>query len=519
MNLTTVARLLSGFSLFFTLSLFVPLAMSLGETATTRDSFLAAIAVGLVVSLSLWFAGRNSRKDVFRKEGLAMVGLAWFLAGTLGAIPFVWSGSIPSAVDAYFESISGLTTTGATVLGTANPEIESLPRSILLWRSMLQWMGGLGIVLVFIVLLPSVGVTGARLLSSEQIGVSDESSRPRMTEQGRKLFLLYMALTGLACLAYWTVGLAPFDAICHAFTTMATGGFSNNNTSLGGYQSLGVELVAVTFMFIAGCNFIFMLRVLTRRGRSLLTSGLHHREFLVYLGFTLVVAAGITISLWVWGQQLRDGEVGITHNYTEFGRCLRDSVFQTVSILTSTGYANADFESWPKPALYLLFLCMFIGGCTGSTAGGFKVLRAVVCAKLGGYSLRHFIRPRIVEKMRVGSEVIPDRVVSAVMGLLVLWIATVATGALVLDLDPRLDFTSALTASVSMMGCVGPAFGEVVPVGQEAFKIVGDIDLGPYSGYGELHPAAKLFMSLQMVLGRLEILAPLALLTPRFWRR
>ncbi|MHC4854093.1 MAG: TrkH family potassium uptake protein [Planctomycetota bacterium] len=448
MNLGHVSRLLSGFTLFFTLSLVVPLAVSLGEDTqlSTSTAFGGAILVGLAVAALLWCAGRKSAKDFFRREGLATVGLAWFLAAGVAAIPFEWSGSIPSGVDAYFESVSGLTTTGATVLGTANKDIESLPASILLWRSMLQWMGGIGIILVFIVLLPGMGVTGSRLLSSEQVGTSHDVDRPRMATQARRLFLLYIGLTSAAALAYWVVGLPAFDALCHWFTTMATGGFSTNNVSVGGFRNVGVELVALIFMFIAGCNFLLVLKVLSRGGRPFSSSPLHRTEFFVYVGITLVVGLGVAVSLWFWGHPLRDESLATTHDYGNFGRCLRDGFFQTVSILTSTGYANADFEKWPKPALYLIFICMLIGGCTGSTAGGFKVLRVAVCARLAGHSLRQFVRPRLVESLRVSTVNIPDRVVFAVLGmLLLLWVGTVAAGALVLDLDPRLDLLSAFT--------------------------------------------------------------------------
>lgn len=517
MNLGHVARLLSGFVLFFTLPLAVPLGVALGESeqATTTVPFAGAMAVGLTVSFLLWFAGRNSGRDFYRKEGLAMVGLAWFLAAGLAAIPFVWSGAIPSVVDAYFESVSGLTTTGATVLGSSNATIESLPQSILLWRSMLQWMGGMGIILVFIVLLPGVGVTGSRLLSSEQVGLSDKSVRPRMAGQARRLFTLYVGLTSLAALCYWVAGLPLFDALCHSLTTMATGGFSTNNLSIGGYQNLGVELVAVTFMFIGGCNFLLVLGVLARGGRAASSSFLHRAEFRVYLGITAVVALGVTLSLWFSGQTLNGPT---THDYGNLGRCARDGLFQTVSLLTGTGYCNANYEQWPALALLLVFMCMLVGGCTGSTAGGFKVLRVAICAKLAAHALRSFVRPRMVEKLKIGEDVIPNRVVSAVLGLMVLWIGLIAAGALVLGMDPRLDLVSAFTASVSMMGCIGPAFGQALPAADGALGVVGSVDLGPYGGYGDLYPGAKLFMSLQMVLGRLEILAPLALLTPRFWK-
>jgi trk system potassium uptake protein TrkH len=340
-----------------------------------------------------------------------------------------------------------------------------------------------------------------------------------LREQARRLFALYLVLTASAALGYWLVGMPAFSALCHGFTTLATGGFSTQNLSIGGYQNLGVELVAILFMFLAGCNFLLLLGVLTRRSRSKKTGLLHTVEFRVYLGLMLVVAVGTTVSLWFWGQPVRDDSLGITHNYSEFGRCLRDGVFQTVSIFTSTGYSTANFEDWPKPALYLLVVGMFIGGCTGSTAGGFKVLRVVVCMKLIGYSLRQFIQPRTVEKLRVGPDLIPNSIVSAILALLLLWMMTVAAGTFVLDLDPRLDLVSAFTASLSMTGCVGPSISEVVPGGVGTFELVGQIDLGPYNGYGDLHPWTKLFMSLQMILGRLEILAPFVLLTPGFWRR
>lgn len=517
MNLGQIARLLSGFIWFFTLSMVVPLAVSLVETheMATTVPFVGAMVTGLVVAILLWFAGRSSSKNLFRREGLAMVGLAWFLASALAAIPFVWSGAIPGYADAYFESVSGLTTTGATVLGTGESfEIEELPPSILLWRSMLQWMGGIGIVLVFIVLLPSVGVTGSRLLSSEQVGMSDDAVRPRMAQQARRLLVLYVVLTLLAGLAYRAVGMGSFDAVCHSFTTMASGGFSTHNHSIGGYDNPGIELVAIVFMFLAGCNFLLVLSVLLRRNRSARSSVLHRIEFKVYVGLILVVTLGIALSLYTWPSPVPD-RAGVVYDYSDFGRCLRSGVFQAVSILTSTGYVNADFQGWPKAALFLLFACMFIGGCTGSTSGGFKVLRIVVCAKLASYVLRHFVRPRTVEKLRVGSDVIPDHVVTAITGLMLLWVGTVAVGAIVLALEPGVDMISACTGSMCMMGCIGPAFGDVAAMND----VTNPIDIGPYGGYGMLHSPTKIFMSLQMVLGRLEILAPLAILTPGFWKR
>lgn len=516
MNLRQVARLLAAFTLFFTLTLVAPLVVSSLETTAdpTTEAFVGAMAIGLALAIGLRLFGSQTG-SFFRKEGLAVVGLAWFLAGTIAAVPFVWSGAIPDLSDAWFESISGLTTTGATVLGTDNRAIESLPPSILLWRSMLQWMGGVGIILVFIALLPSMGITGSRLLSSEQVGMNDEGARPRMADQARRLFRLYVGLTVLAALCYWVVGMTVFDAICHAFTTVATGGFSTQDASVGGFHNIGVELVAIVFMFLAGCNFLLMLRVLSRRRTG--SAAVHYTEFRVFAGIIVVVSLTIAVTLWLGGESQADELLGVTHDYRDFSRCLRDGLFQTVSICTSTGYANSDYQAWPKAAVYMILLCMLVGGCTGSTSGGFKVMRLIICTRLAAFTLRTFVRPRSVETVKVAREVIPDRVALTVLGLLLLWIATVAAGSFVLCLDPRLDLASAFTASISMVGCIGPSFGEVLPL-DPTHTGVSAIDLGPYAGYGELHPATKVFMSAQMVLGRLEILAPLALLTPRFWR-
>lgn len=521
MHLSHVARLLAGFLLFFSLTLVVPLAVAWTEESrfSTAPVFATSLGIGLGAAFLLWLAGRRSQRELFRKEGLAVVGLSWGLAGAVAAIPFYGSGALPLFVDAYFEAVSGLTTTGATVFGIVNPQIEELPESLLLWRSMLQWLGGMGIILVFIVLLPGVGVTGSRLLSSEQVGgVGDESIRPRMAKRARQLFAMYVSLTVAAGLSYWIAGLSSFDALCHALTTIATGGFSPHNASIGGYQNLPVELVAIVFMFLAGCNFLLLVTVITRGGRSE-SSVVRLVEFRVYLGLMVVVALGMTLSLWLWGEKVIDPTLGLTRDYSSFGRCLRDGTFQSVALLTGTGYCSANFQNWPELAIGLLLLCMFIGGCAGSTTGGFKIFRVVVCAKLIRYSMRQFVRPRGVAKLKIGPEVIADSLVSAIMALLLLWIVTVLAGAFVLHLDPRVDLVSAFTVSLSMMGCVGPSISGVVPADAGTFELIGKIDVGPYGGYGELHPGAKLFMTGQMVLGRLEILAPLALLTPGFWKR
>lgn len=523
MNFARVARLLGAFSLFFTGVTLVPLVVAWFEPSTpydTRTGFGLAAIVGGLVSAALYVGSRRAPAEFYRREGLTVVGLAWVIAGLLGALPLLASGALTRFSDAVFESVSGLSTTGATVFGGAagNPAIEALPKSLLLWRSMLQWVGGTGVILLFTVLLPTMGLTAKNLLDSEQVGVTRADQKPRMREQARLLLRLYVVLTALAFAGYLLTGMGAFDAVCHAMTTVATGGFSTRNASLGAYQSLGTELVAVVFMFLAGTNFVLLLSTV-RHGfvpRRLWESP----EFRAYAKIVLGAVSIVTVVLWTSGLRLEDELLDVRYDYSDPLLCLRHALFQVVSIVSSTGYSTANFQNWPNAAWYLLVVGMLIGGSTGSTAGGFKVFRVLVCAKLVDYSTRVFVRPRAVQRLRLGDDVLPNSLISAVLTLLILWICVIGVGTLVLDLDARLDPVAAFTASVSMVGCTGPAITQVIPVG-DVFQVVnpGGIDVGPYGSYALLHGYAKLFMALQMILGRLEILAPLVLLFPRFWRR
>ena len=522
MNLTLVARLLAGFTLFFTALTLVPLTVALlGEDQrfdTTRG-FLTVLVAGLSIALVLRILGRAAQPDFFRREALAVVGFAWVIAGVLGALPLLASGALDRVSDAIFESISGLTTTGATVLNSGgNPAPESLPDSLLLWRSLLQWVGGTGVILVFTVLLPAIGLTGKSLLDSEAVGVARHDERPRVREQARQLFKLYVVLTLLAFGGYYAAGMGAFDALCHAMTTLSTGGFSTRDYSLGEYQNGWIEACAILFMFVGGINFVLMLSAV--RGRDLRRL----RDNPELRGYAAVTAGAIvTVALFLraWGRAIPDVALGHVEDYGSIGTCLRDAAFQVVSILTTTGFANTNFQNWPSSTLFVLLACMVIGGCTGSTAGGFKVLRLLVCLKLIGFQIRRFIQPRTVEKLKLGNDVLPNGVVSAILVLLLLWVGISAIGTFVLALDPRLDAFSALTASVSQIGCVGPAFTSVLsqPDGSFAIANPGQIDLGPYGGFGELAAPAKFWLSVQMVFGRLEVLAPLTLFVPAFWRR
>jgi trk system potassium uptake protein TrkH len=517
MNLAQVARLMAGFAGLLTLAQVPPLVFALQENAPAHlapvAGFTASMLIGAAVATLLWLAGRNDRGEIYRKEAIAVAGLSWFLASLLGAIPFQWSGLLQSPIDAVFETASGLTTCGATVLGSGdNIAIADVPQSLLLWRAMTQWIGGIGIVLVFVALLPAMGVTGKNLLSSESVGVGSDRFQPRAIEKARLIATIYLSLTALCVLLLVTVGgFDWFDATCHAFTALATGGYSTR-ASVAEFDSLGGELVLVLFMFLAGASFAVVAtnwRTGWRCPLILVRSG----EFRMYSLVSLLVVTTLTFTL------LRSG--------LPFGTALRQALFNGISVLTSTGYATADFHAWPALATLILFCSMFVGGCTGSTAGGIKQVRLLVTLKLIAYSIRHFVRPKSVERLKLDDEVLPAAVISSILTIVLLWLVCVVLGALVIALDGRMNFVSALATSASMQGSCGPALTlvepgpalDVVQNGGTAATLAGTPNIGPFGGYGELRPWTKLVLVLQMVLGRLELLTVLALFAPSMWRR
>lgn len=516
MNLPQVARMMARFVGFFTLAQLPPLLVSLAETETTfraTQGFLASLLVSGVVGGLLHAAGRRASGLHFRKEALAVAGLCWALASLLGAVPFFASNLLPGLVDAVFEATSGLTTCGATVLGGGGHcAPEQAPASMLLWRAQMQWIGGLGIVLVFVALLPAMGVTGKNLLTSESVGVSSASYQPRAIEKARVIGGLYLALTGLCILALVSIGgFGWFDAICHGFSTLATGGYSTRS-SVAAFDSLPAELVLTVFMFLGGASFTLLAvhwRTETHGLHTLVRSG----EFRLYSLVTAAVVLAITWSL---------VQVG-----TPFGAALRMAAFNGISVLTSTGFATADFQAWPALATLVLFFSMFVGGCSGSTSGGLKQVRLLVTLKLCAYTIRHFVRPKIVERIKLDNEVLPAAVISSILAIVLLWCISVVLGAIALMVLQPMNFTAGLSIAASMLGSTGPALTLVEPVsatavlaeGGTAATLAGAINVGPFGSFGDLNAPAKLLLSFLMLLGRLELLTVLALFMPSFWRR
>ncbi|HEU4419534.1 MAG TPA: potassium transporter TrkG, partial [Planctomycetota bacterium] len=333
MNLGRVSQVLAGFVAFFTLAQLVPLVLAMyeepGASGSAPAGFIASIVLGCVVVLLLWTAGRGAPRDFYRKETICVAGVAWFLASMLGAVPFVWSGLLPDPTDALFESVSGLTTCGGTVLASAdNPRPEDVARSLLLWRAMLQWLGGIGIVLIFVALLPSMGGAGRSLLLAESVGVGTEAYQPRVLGQSRGVVGVYVFLTA-ACVAMlmWVGGMSFFDAVCQSFSALATGGYSTR-TSIALFDSLGAEVVLTVFMFLGGCSFAVMAASV-RDGWNGIAGMLRTSEFRIYSLFTLLAIGAVGFDL------VRGG--------LPFGAALRQSSFNVVSMLSCTGFATADF--------------------------------------------------------------------------------------------------------------------------------------------------------------------------------
>lgn len=504
-NLGQVARILAGFALFYSLLQAIPLAVALKETPAEGidavSGFLSSMVLGLASGLLLWLAGRKPAHGFFRKEGIAVVGLAWALAIVLGALPFQWSHALPNPADAVFETVSGLTTTGASVFNTGgNVKVSQLPDSILLWRAMLQWFGGMGVILVFVALLPAMGITGKNLLASEQVGVASEGFQPRMLDQARVLLRVYVVMTALCTVLLVNVGgIDWFESVCHSFTTLATGGFSTRDGSVGEFGSVGAEVVLTVFMFLGGCNFALLAACV--RSRPVGPWALFRNpEFRWYLAITATLVIAGTLGL------VASGSTPVT--------ALRHASFNVVSVFTSTGFATVDFQLWPQFVLALMIGSMVVGACTGSTAGGIKTFRFLVCLKLVAYTVRHYVRPRSVERVKFGNDTLPAALISGVVALVLVWVIALFLGTALLLLDTRMPFLSALSTSASMLGCCGPA---ICPIDTSG-AVIGP-DLGPMGAYGALHGWAKMLCSALMLLGRLEFLLPLALCAPSLWRR
>jgi trk system potassium uptake protein TrkH len=421
--------------------------------------------------------------EVGHKEGLLIVTLGWILAAGFGALPFYFYGTFPTYTDAYFEAMSGFTTTGASVLAA----IESQPVGILFWRDLMHWLGGMGIVVLSLAVLPLLGAGGMQLFKAEVPGPTADKLVPRVRETAKRLYLAYSAISVVEVVLLLAGGMSLFDSLTHTFGTMGTGGFSPRNASVGAYNSAYLEMVIAAFMFIAGANFMLHYQALVKRD---LGSYLRDEEFRFYAG-----VVGLFILTIV-------GNLMLFRVYPGVLTALRHATFSVVSIITTTGFVTVDFAQWPPYSHYGLLLLMFIGGCAGSTGGAIKCVRVWLLLKIAYGQIHKIIHPKAVRTLRYNGKPVPVEVVQGVQSLFVLYMAVFLVSSLLLAWL-GLDAFTALSAVAATLGNVGPGLGTV----------------GPAENYSHFPLLAKWVCSFAMLAGRLEIYSVLVLLVPEFWRR
>ncbi|MFB9866688.1 TrkH family potassium uptake protein [Vreelandella sulfidaeris] len=482
MSLRVILRILGLLLMLFSLTMLPPTLISLWFRDGVWSAYIIGIAISVATGLLLYLPNRRAQKELRIRDGFIIAAMFWTVLALFGSLPLMHFGESSLGItDAVFESFSGLTTTGATVI----TGIDFLPESILYYRQQLQWLGGMGIVVLAVAILPTLGVGGMALYRTEIPGpLKDSKLTPRITETAKALWYIYATLTFACMVAYMLAGMSWFDALSHSFSTVAIGGFSTYDASIGYFDSATIELICVTFMLISA--FSFSLHFIAWREKSLVHYFLDPEARFLML-FLLALATVTVISLW------------LTDTYDTL-RGLRHGVFQVVSVATTAGFSVADFSLWPGALPFLLFVAAFVGGCSGSTGGGMKVIRIILILKQGMREIMRLIHPNAVISVKVGKVSVPDSIAQAVWGFFSVYVllfflmlvGVMATG---------VDQVTAWSTVGSALNNLGPALGDAS------------------THYGDMPSLAKWILVLAMLLGRLEIFTVLVLFTPAFWRR
>ncbi len=489
MNTRPILNILAGLVTFLGLSMLIPGFIAMGYGENDAQGFFTSAAIVLIGGSLVWLITRGKNR-ITNKDGFAIVTFAWILTATAGAIPFYITGAIPNITDAFFEAMSGVTTTGATIIGNVATlpnlpnGVESLPHGVLFWRSFIQWIGGMGIVVFYIAILPLLGINGYQLFKAEVPGPVADKIRPRVRETAKYLWMVYLGITLAEIILLGISGMDWFEAICHSFTTMPTGGFSTRNASIGAYDNSVIHYIVILFMFLAGVNFSLHFKMVTGDKKAFWKDS----EFRNYLGLILGVTLIITLT-----------RVAQTGNFTHVE--FRNSLFQTVSIVTTTGYGTADYELWTYAAQFILLSLMFIGACGGSTGGGMKVIRILLILKYTAMETRRMLHSRAIIPIRIGNRYISEDIIRNTLGFFLFYISIFAVATLILT-AMNVDLTSAIGAAASALGNIGPGLG--------AF--------GPTDNYALLPDFAKWLLSFCMLLGRLEIFTVMVMFSHVFWK-
>lgn len=480
MNALVTMRILGALLLFLGVALLTPIPFSLYFADGAAFAFLLSSGISLLVGLLL-FKGCRGSTEFSVREGFAIVTFGWLFYALFGALPFVLSGAIPAPLDAVFETMSGFTTTGSTILTV----IEGLPESVLFWRALTHWLGGMGIIVLSLAILPMLGVGGMQLFKAEVPGPTADRLKPRIQDTAKLLWGVYLLLTAVETMLLMLGGMNFYEALCHAFATLATGGFSTRNASVAAYDSAYIDGVITLFMFLAGINFSLHYHALRGRPREFFRS----EELRLYLAITL----GAVVALVYFNQ----GTV-----YTSVTENFRYSAFQVTSILTTTGFATADFELWPLPTQFLLVLLMFVGGCAGSTAGGMKVARILLLFKHVRNQLFKLIHPKAVRLVKLGETPVDRDVMQSILGFFALYMGVFVTASLLMTAT-GMDLVSATTSVIATLSNIGPGLGSV----------------GPVDNFAHVPDFGKGVLTCCMLLGRLELFTVLVLLFPSFWKK
>ena len=476
MNFKVVLYVLGGLLRLLGLFMIVPLGVAYyyGENLTP---FLVSIFITTLTGFLLF--SYKTGEEWMRKEGFAIVALGWLAAAVFGAIPFMMDGISP--LNSVFESMSAFTTTGSTIL----TDIESHPKGILFWRGMMQWLGGMGIILLFIAILPKLGVAGRQLFRAEAPGPTEDKLKPRIRDTAKILWMVYFVISFLQVVALLLAGVSLYDSLNHTFATMACGGFSNYALSVGAFENPLVEYIITFFTFVAGANFALHYRAIYIDKKFLLKDD----EFRFYTALVLSASGLLTLLLW------RDLDTGLFDSF-------RFAIFQVVTIMTSTGFATTDFNLWSESAKMVLIIVMFIGACAGSTGGGIKVVRILILLRHSRAELFKAIHPRAVRSVKFNNKSVPDEIISSIVSFVVLYLLIFLTSALILSVL-GMDIITSVTASIATLGNIGPGLNVV----------------GPMGSFDPIPPLGKLVLIANMWIGRLEVYTVIVLFTPEFWNK
>ena len=469
-------------TLFLGLSMVFPLLVGLYYRDQSVMPFLKSMAVTVGAGFFLYIVFRRQKAEIIsQREGMAIVAFGWTVIGLFGALPFYLEGELTSFVDAFFESVSGFTTTGSSVL----TNIEAVSKGLLFWRSFIQWLGGMGIIVLSVAILPFLGIGGMQLYKAEVPSPVPDKLKPRIRDTATILWKVYALISLFEVIFLMIGGMGFFDALCHTFTTMPTGGFSTKNASVAYYDSAYFDWVMVFFMMLAGINFSLHYQFL--RGKTL--AFWRDSECRFFLIIVFIITAVVSFDVY--------GTI-----YDTVGDALRYGAFQVVSIVTTTGFATADYEKWPAMSQIILLLCMFLGASAGSTGGGMKCLRAMLCLKFSYKELFSLIHPHAVKHVKIGGHSVSEEVMRSVMGFLALYLSLFAVSCVLLA-GLGVDFVTSIGAVAACIGNIGPGFGMV----------------GPIDNYAQLPHLGKWLLIWCMLLGRLEIYTIIVLMVPEFWRK